>query len=187
MKEIYESMQKLLKSKEKIAPEMNKNYKKLDERWKQHILFVVSYILLFEFFFESVFTIRVAMVSVKFRIVPKASVFRDDAYFEGPGAQKDHFWRNLLFGKICFKRIPEKYFPGHFFLKKRPKFFLEKWGWGQLWFWGRARKITPLVYPLVFENFFGHENSRRGSFWSNYKKKVSKSTMLMPLLRSNWS
>ena len=40
--------------------------------------------------FEKVVTIRVAMGSVKFRIAPEASVFRDDAYFDGPGAQKYH-------------------------------------------------------------------------------------------------
>ena len=38
---------------------------------------------------------------------------------------------------------------------------------GNFGFGGRARKITPVIYPLIFEHFFGHENSRRGSFWSN--------------------
>ena len=42
-------------------------------------------------FFDKVFMIRVAMGDVNFKIVPEASVFRDDAYFDGPGAQKDHF------------------------------------------------------------------------------------------------
>ena len=37
---------------------------------------------------------------------------------------------------------------------------------GNFGFGGRARKITPLIYPLIFENFFGHETGRRGSFWS---------------------
>ena len=42
-------------------------------------------------FFDKVFTIRVGMGDVNFKIVPEASVFRGDAYFDGPGAQKDHF------------------------------------------------------------------------------------------------
>ena len=42
-------------------------------------------------FFDKVFTIRVAMGDVNFKIVPEASVFRGDAYFDGPGAQKYHF------------------------------------------------------------------------------------------------
>ena len=41
--------------------------------------------------FDILFMIRVAMGDVNFKIVPEASVFRDDAYFDGPGAQKDHF------------------------------------------------------------------------------------------------
>ena len=42
-------------------------------------------------FFDKVFMIRVAMGDVNFKIVPEASVFRGDAYFDGPGAQKYHF------------------------------------------------------------------------------------------------
>ena len=42
-------------------------------------------------FFDKVFMIRVAMGDVNFKIVPEASVFRGDADFEGPGAQKYHF------------------------------------------------------------------------------------------------
>ena len=29
---------------------------------------------------------------------------------------------------------------------------------------GRGRKMTPLIYPLIFENFFGHEMGRYGSY-----------------------
>ena len=47
--------------------------------------------------FEQVFTIRVAMGAVEIRIAPEASPFRGDAYFEGLGAQKNHFWKNLIF------------------------------------------------------------------------------------------
>ena len=43
------------------------------------------------------FMIRVAMGDVNFKIVPEASVFRGDAYFDGPGAQKYHFWRKMHF------------------------------------------------------------------------------------------
>ena len=42
-------------------------------------------------FFDKMFMIRVAMGDVNFKIVPEASVFRGDAYFDGPGAQKYHF------------------------------------------------------------------------------------------------
>ena len=42
-------------------------------------------------FFDKMFMIRVAMGAVKIRIGPEASVFRGDAYFDGPGAQKYHF------------------------------------------------------------------------------------------------
>ena len=37
------------------------------------------------------FMIRVAMGAVNFKIVSEASVFRGDAYYDGPGAQKYHF------------------------------------------------------------------------------------------------
>ena len=42
-------------------------------------------------FFDKMFMIRVAMGDVNFKIVPEASVFRGDADFDGPGAQKYHF------------------------------------------------------------------------------------------------
>ena len=42
-------------------------------------------------FFCKMSMIRVAMGDVNFKIVPEASVFRGDAYYDGPGAQKDHF------------------------------------------------------------------------------------------------
>ena len=42
-------------------------------------------------FFDKICMIRVAMGDVNFKIVPEASVFRDDAYFDGRGAQKGNF------------------------------------------------------------------------------------------------
>ena len=42
-------------------------------------------------FFDKMSMIRVAMGDVNFKIVPEASVFRGDADFDGPGAQKYHF------------------------------------------------------------------------------------------------
>ena len=57
-----------------------------------------------------------------------------------------------------------KYFLGHIFSKKMSKNpFPENGVGGNFGFGGRARKITPLVYPLIFKNFFGHETGRRGS------------------------
>ena len=38
--------------------------------------------------FDKIVMIRVAVGDVNFKIVPEASVFRGDADFEGPGAQK---------------------------------------------------------------------------------------------------
>ena len=62
------------------------------------------------------------MGALALRIAPKASVFRDDADFDGPGAM----------GGLCLER-------------------------------GEGQKISPLISPLSFKNFFGHENSNRGS------------------------
>ena len=53
-----------------------------------------------------------------------------------------------------------------FFKKMSTNIFLENGVGGNLGFGGRARKITPLVYPLIFKNFFGHETGRRKSFLS---------------------
>ena len=50
-----------------------------------------------------------------------------------------------------------------FFQKKTKTMFRENGVGGNFGFGGRARKITPLVYPLTFQNFFGHENSRHES------------------------
>ena len=57
----------------------------------KHIFFVVPYSLKFRVFFYKMFMIPVAVGAVKIRIGPEASVFRGDAYFDGPGAQKYHF------------------------------------------------------------------------------------------------
>ena len=84
--------------------------------------------------------IRVAMGAVKIRIDPEASPFRGDAYFEGPGAQKNHFLNNRTFLKIMFKHIFRKTsFSGHIFLEKS---FPEKWGYGLPFGWGvRPEKL----------------------------------------------
>ena len=66
------------------------------------------------------------------------------------------------------KYFLEKYFSGHMFQKKTQKIFFGKiWLGATLVLGGRARKITPLIYPLIFENFFGHETGRRGSYGNN--------------------
>ena len=157
-------MQKSLKSKEKNAPEMNKSIQSRPRDGKTHIFrsAVLAKILCF---FDKMFMIRVAMGAIKIRIDPEASPFRGDAYFEGPGAQKNHFLNNKTFLKIFFKHIfRKKSFSGHIFLEKS---FPEKMGLGSpLWVGGQGREITPVIYPLVFKNFFGHETGRRGSFWS---------------------
>ena len=83
-------MQKSLKSKEKIAPEMNKSIQSRPRDGKTHI-FCSDVHAKIKRFFDKVFMIRVAMGDVNFKIVPEASVFRGDAYYDGPGAQKYHF------------------------------------------------------------------------------------------------
>ena len=64
--------------------------------------------------------IRVAMGAVKIRIDPEASPFRGDAYFEGPGAQKNLFLNNRTFLKVFFKNMFRKNVFGTyiFFLNK---------------------------------------------------------------------
>ena len=103
-------------------------------------------------FFDKMFMIRVAMGAVKIRIYPEASPFRSDAYFECPGAQKNHFLNTRTFLKICFKNMfRNKFFFGTYDLEKS---FPEKWGLGSpFWVGGQARKMTPVIYPLVFKNF----------------------------------
>ena len=83
-------MQKLLKCKEKIAPEMNKSIQSRPRDGKTHICRSDVHANILRFF-DKIFMIRVAMGDVNFKIVPEASVFRGDAYFDGPGAQKYHF------------------------------------------------------------------------------------------------
>ena len=89
----------LLGNNEQVALDM-KNHEKLPRRRKntylsypgegKHLFFIVPYLLKM-MFFKQVLTIRVAMGDVNFKIVPEASVFRGDADFDGPGAQKYHF------------------------------------------------------------------------------------------------
>ena len=74
----------------KSRPRHEKYIKSCPRDGKTHIFrsAVLAKILCF---FDKMFMIRVAMGAVKIRIGPEASVFRGDAYFDGPGAQKYHF------------------------------------------------------------------------------------------------
>ena len=114
-------MQKLLKSKENIAPKMNKSIQSRPRDAKTHIFRSGVHAKILNIF-DKMSMVRVAMGDVIFKIVPEASVFRDDAYFDGPGAQKYHFRRKMFFWKICFKIIFRKIFfwarfsPTRFFL-----------------------------------------------------------------------
>ena len=129
------------------------------------------------------FMIRVAMGAVKIRIDPEASPFRGDAYFEGPGAQTNHFLNNMIFLNIFFKNsFRTNRFRDIFLLKNR----FRKNGVGvSLLGGGQARKMTPVIYPLVFKNSFGHENSRRGSYGNNSERFLGQNFTRMPNLRSN--
>ena len=95
------------------------------------------------------------MGDVNFKIVPEASVFRGDADFDGPGAQKYHFWRKRLFWKIFFKNIvSNNIFRDIFFQKKCQNNFPGKWGWGQLWFWGSGpENYSPDLPPDLKKTF----------------------------------
>ena len=147
---------------------MNKSIQSRPRDWKTHFFRSDVHAKILIFFEKKM--IRVAMGDVNFKIVPEASVFRGDAYFDGPGAQKYHFWRKRPFWKIIFKNIFSKnIFRDIFFSKKKTRnIFFGKIGLGAtLVLGGRARKITPLIYPLIFKNFFGHETGRRGSYGNN--------------------
>ena len=99
-------------------------------------------------FFDIFCLIRVAMGDVNFKMVPEASVFRDDAYFDGPGAQKDHFRRKSFFGKYVAKLCSEKYFSGHILFKKTPNIIFGKSGLGATLVLGVGPgKLLPLFTP----------------------------------------
>ena len=66
-------------------------------------------------------------------------------------------------GTYLSKRCPGKYVFGTF-LSTKNVFFKQNGVGTTLVLGGRARKITPLIYPLIFENFFGHETGRRESY-----------------------
>ena len=101
------------------------------------------------------FMIRVAMGGVNFKIVPEASVFRGDAYYDGPGAQKYHFWRKRPFWKIFFKNIFSKnIFRDIFFQKKTTKIFSRKMGLGATLVLGVGPgKLLPWFTPWFLKTF----------------------------------
>ena len=106
-------------------------------------------------FFKKVFTIRGAMGDVNFKIVPEASVFRGDADFEGPGAQKYHFWRILRFWKIIFNNIFRKrFFSARIF---PTRFFLARFVPGRVrwaFFWGVGpEKLLQWFTPWFSKTF----------------------------------
>ena len=72
-----------------------------------------------------------------------------------------------VLGKYVSNKFSEKYVSGHFSSKMSTNMFPKNGVGGNFGFGGRARKITPLIYPLIFKNFFGHETGRRGSYGNN--------------------
>ena len=84
-----------------------------------------------------------------------------------PGLRNIIFEEKGFVGKYVSKIFSRKIFFGTFFQKKMSKnIFPENGVGGNFGFGGRAQKIAPLIYPLIFENFFGHETGRRKSFLS---------------------
>ena len=63
----------------------------------------------------------------------------------------NYFPKNIFLDKI----FPDKIFPGQIFSWPGAVSFI---------LGGRARKNTPVIYPLIFKHFFAHENSRRESY-----------------------
>ena len=92
----------------------------------------------------------------------------------------------LRFWKIIFNNIfRNRFFFGNILTDKIVSGQICSWpGAVSFLLGGRARKITPVIYPLIFKNFFGHEIGRRGSYGINSKKKVGQKIMPMPDLRS---
>ena len=106
------------KKQEKVARDMKNTYKVAREMEKTHI-FRIAVLANMLCFFDKMFMIRVAMGAVKIRIDPEASPFRGDAYFEGPGAQKNRFLNTRTFLNIFFKHIfRKKLFSGYIVLEK---------------------------------------------------------------------
>ena len=84
-----------------------------------------------------------------------------------PGLRNIIFEEKCFFGKYFSKLFSEKIFSKIIFQKTCPKYFFWKNRvGGNFGFGGRARKITPVIYPLIFKNLFDHETGRRGSFLS---------------------
>ena len=100
-------------------------------------------------------------------------MFRRHQFFEAvliltvPGLRNNIFEEKGFFGKYVSKIFSERMFFKNMFFKQMVKnIFLENGVGGNFGFGGRARKITPVIYPLNFKNFFGHETGRRKSFLS---------------------
>ena len=100
-------------------------------------------------------------------------LFRRHQFFEAmliltvPGLRNIIFEEKGFFGKYFSKILSRTIFFGTYFFKKNVKTtFPENGVGGNFGFGGRARKITPLIYPLIFKNLLGHETGRRKSFLS---------------------
>ena len=108
-------------------------------------------------FFDKVFMIRVAMGDVFWR----HQFFETMLILTVLGLRNIIFEEKGFFGTYVQKYVPKKSFSGHIFLEK---IVSGKMGLGSPFLaGGQARKITPVIYPLIFKNFFGHETGRRGS------------------------
>ena len=73
-----------------MLPEIKKSIQSRPRDGKTHIFRSDVHAKILRLF-DQIFMIRVAVGAVNFKIVPEASVFRGDAYYDGPGAQKYHF------------------------------------------------------------------------------------------------
>ena len=74
-------------------------------------------------------------------------------------SRPDCFWPGKFPARICLAgEFPSKIFSGRVGLGS------------PFWVGGRGRKTTPVIYPLIVKSFFGHENSRRGSYGINSER-----------------
>ena len=116
------------------------------------------------------------MGDVNFKIVPEASVFRGDADFDGPGAQKYHFWIKRPFWKIFFENMFSKHiFRDIFFKKTCQKNFFRKMGLGATLVLGVGPgKLLPWLTPWFLKTFLVTKRVAVGAIEAPPVRKIAR-------------